>query len=129
MIIKDLKDCRSLQAADSTTIRELLSPGRDGLTLPYSMACASLSPQSASRPHRLKTSTEVYFILEGKGLIQIDADQASVSAGQAIVIPPGSWQHISNAGSTDLRFLCIVCPMWQAEDEEIAPANAGGQIC
>ena len=44
--------------------------------------------------------------------------QAEVGTGQAILIPPGSWQHIRNTGRVDLKFLCIVHPMWRAEDEE-----------
>jgi mannose-6-phosphate isomerase-like protein (cupin superfamily) len=58
------------------------------LDLPYSIAHAILEPGAASLPHRLKTSSEVYFILEGEGEMHIDSEQAKVVTGQAILIPP-----------------------------------------
>ncbi|MFZ3148695.1 MAG: cupin domain-containing protein [Methanothrix sp.] len=119
MILKDLAKCRYFHAADNTLICELLHPGRDGLDLPYSIAHAMLQPGAASLPHRLKTSSEVYFILEGVGEMHIDSEKAPVQAGQAILIPPGSWQHIQNTGDIILKFICIVDPFWRAEDEEI----------
>jgi mannose-6-phosphate isomerase-like protein (cupin superfamily) len=118
MFIKDLAKCQYFKASDNTSLCELLHPGRDGPDLPYSIAHAILEPGESSLPHRLKTSSEVYFILEGEGEMNIDSEQAEVGTGQAIVIPPGSWQHIRNTGRVDLKFLCIVHPMWRIEDEE-----------
>jgi mannose-6-phosphate isomerase-like protein (cupin superfamily) len=66
----------------------------------------------------LKTS-EVYYILEGEGIMHVDDESAAVHAGQAIYVPPNSNQHISNTGDSDLRFLCIVDPAWQPQDEEV----------
>jgi len=119
MFIKDMAKCRYFKALDSTNLCELLHPAREMLDIPYSIAHAILEPGEASLPHRLKTSSEVYFILEGEGVLHIDSEQAEVRTGQAILIPPGSWQHIRNTGKVDLKFLCIVYPMWQAEDEEV----------
>ena len=82
-----------------------------------------MQPGAASLPHRLKTSTEVYFILEGGGEMHIDSEKADVGTGMAILIPPGSWQHIHNTGEAELKFLCIVSPMWRAEDEEVERAE------
>jgi mannose-6-phosphate isomerase-like protein (cupin superfamily) len=119
MIIRDLADCRYFRAADNTYLCELLHPVREGLDLSYSIAHAILEPGSSSLPHRLKTSSELYFILEGEGLMHIDSEQARVRAGQAILIPPGSQQHIRNTGSVYLKFICIVDPSWRADDEEV----------
>jgi mannose-6-phosphate isomerase-like protein (cupin superfamily) len=118
MFIKDLAKCQYFKAFDNTNLCELLHHGRDGSDIPYSIAHAILEPEAASLPHRLKTSSEVYFILEGEGEMHIDSKEAEVRAGQAILIPPGSWQHIRNSGTVELKFLCIVHPMWRAEDEE-----------
>ncbi|MFZ2471845.1 MAG: cupin domain-containing protein [Methanothrix sp.] len=119
MILKDLAKCRYFRAADNTFICELLHPDREGLDLPYSIAHAMLHPGTASLPHRLKTSSEVYLILEGMGEMHIGSEKAPVQAGQAILIPPGSWQHIQNTGDIILKFICIVDPFWRAEDEEV----------
>lgn len=119
MIIRDSAKCRYFLAADNTLICELLHPGREGLDLPYSIAHAVLQPGAASLPHRLKTSSEVYFIQEGEGEMHIDTERSLVRAGQAILIPPGSWQYIRNTGDITLKIICMVSPSWRAEDEEI----------
>ncbi|RQW79805.1 MAG: cupin domain-containing protein [Methanothrix sp.] len=123
MFIKDLAKCPEFTALDNTHLCELMHPSQDGVNIPYSIAFAEVMPGESSLSHRLKTSSEVYFILDGVGEMHIDEEQAQVSPGQAIFIPPGSWQFIRNIGSTDLRILCVVYPKWQAEDEEIREAG------
>lgn len=119
MIIRNLLDCERFDAADNTQICELLHPVREGVEIPYSIAHAVLKPGCESLPHRLKGSSEVYFILEGEALMTIEAERSRVGQGQAILIPRGSWQQIRNIGSDDLKFLCIVYPYWRREDEEV----------
>jgi mannose-6-phosphate isomerase-like protein (cupin superfamily) len=119
MLIKDLAKCSRITAIDDTCLCELLHPARDGLDLPYSIAHAELPPGISSVAHRLKESSEVYFILEGRGEMHIEQEQSEVGPGQAIFIAPGSWQYIRNTGNATLKFLCIVAPMWRSEDEEL----------
>jgi mannose-6-phosphate isomerase-like protein (cupin superfamily) len=121
MFIKDLSDCSRFVALDGTDICELLHPEREeeNLFMGYSLAHARLGPSEASRPHRLKTSSEVYFILEGRGRMKIDGESAEVGPGTVIYVPPGSSQHIENTGDGTLVFLCIVYPAWREEDETV----------
>lgn len=123
MLIKDIENASFFMAVDNTYLCELLHPLRDKLNLPYSIAYAILNPGCSSIPHRLKESSEVYYILEGEGLMHVDAESAEVMEGQAILIPPGSWQHIHNSGTDDLKFLAIVYPFWRREDEEVRGGN------
>lgn len=123
MFIKDLAKCLYFTAMDNTHLCELMNPSSDRLNIPYSIAHAEVKPGVSSLPHRLKASSEVYIILEGEGEMHIDGEQSPVLPGQAIFIAPGSWQSIRNTGSIDLKFLCIVHPMWQAEDEELREAG------
>jgi len=118
MIIRDLKDCQEFIAGDSTILRELLHPDKAGLKLRYSLAHATVKPQDKSAKHSLKTS-EVYYILEGEGVMHIDDETAIVKPGQAVYIPPYAKQFIENNSTVDLKFLCIVDPAWRAEDEEV----------
>ena len=119
MFIKNLWDCEEIIAGDNSRLRELLQPARDGLKIGYSLAYARVAPGETTLPHRLKTSSEVYYILAGQGRMYIDDEEADVAAGQAIYIPPGAVQWIKNTGAEDLVFLCIVDPAWRLEDEEI----------
>lgn len=116
MLIRDLKDCPEIIAGDNTILRELLHPDKAKLELRHSLAHAIVPVGASSLPHRLKTS-EVYYILEGEGVMHIDEETAPVHAGQAIYIPPHARQYIENTGPAELKFLCIVDPAWRAEDE------------
>lgn len=118
MHIKDLKNCPEFIAGDGTFLRELLHPDKERLKLRYSLAHATLRPGKKSTPHKLKTS-EVYFILKGKGLMHIENKAREVSPNQIIYIPPNSVQYIENSGTEELSFLCIVDPAWKKEDEKI----------
>jgi len=118
MFIKDLKDCEEFIAGDNTILRELLHPDKADLQLRYSLAHAVVKPGRTSYLHKLKTS-EVYYILEGEGIMFIDDESERVGVGQAIYIPPNAKQCIQNTGSIDLVFICIVDPAWRKEDEEV----------
>ncbi|HMK54247.1 MAG TPA: cupin domain-containing protein [Methanobacteriaceae archaeon] len=119
MLIKDLKNCPYKKVQDETNLCELLHPENEGLKMGFSVAHAVLEAGEKSKPHRLKTSTEVYFILEGEALMHIDDDSGSLQEGQAVYIPPGSIQWIENVGEIDLKFLCVVSPPWDAGDDEL----------
>lgn len=118
MFIKDLKDCEEFLAGDHTVLRELLHPDKADLQLRYSLAHAVLKPGLTSKPHSLKTS-EVYYILEGEGTMHINDESEVVAVGQIVYIPPLAKQSITNTGTVDLKFLCIVDPAWRLEDETV----------
>ena len=118
MFIRDLNECEEFKAGDNSILRELLHPDKAEIAINYSLAHAVIKPGQTSLPHKLKT-TEVYYILEGEGLMHINEEKQKVHQGHAIYIPPGSLQFIQNTGKNDLVFLCIVDPAWKKEDETI----------
>jgi mannose-6-phosphate isomerase-like protein (cupin superfamily) len=118
MIIRSLKEAAVFKAGDASLLKELLHPDKDPLEIGYSLAHAVVGSGERTLPHRLK-SAEVYYLLEGRGLMRVGSEQAEVVAGQAVYIPPGRVQSIENLGAGDLAFLCIVDPAWRTEDEDV----------
>jgi len=118
MLVKRLKDCREFLAADRTMLREVLHQKNDRVDLRFSLAYGTLGVGHASMPHRLRT-TEVYYILKGRGVMHINQESQEVREGYAVYIPPNAIQHIDSIGDEALEFLCIVDPAWRLEDEEI----------
>lgn len=117
MLAKSLPACREITAIDGAKLRELLHPDRDPAAIRYSLAHAVVPPQVWSLLHLLRT-TEVYYILSGRGTMEIDREHRDVGPGDTIYVPPGSRQRIFAHGPEPLAFLCIVDPAWRAEDEE-----------
>jgi mannose-6-phosphate isomerase-like protein (cupin superfamily) len=118
MFIKKLKDCPEFIAGDGCMLRELLHPDKADLRFRYSLAHATVKPGQTTWLHRLATS-EVYYILAGEGIMRINDEASSVGPGDAVYIPPHAAQQITNAGTADLVFLCIVDPAWRKEEEEV----------
>ena len=116
MIIKDIANVTSFIAGDKTIIKEILHPSNDTVDIPYSIAHATVNVGEQSLPHQLKSS-EVYYILEGKGEVHIDEEVSIISKGQLVLIPSMASQWIKNIGNQPLKFLCIVHPFWKAEEE------------
>lgn len=118
MFVKHLEDCLPFFAGDNTWLREILHPDKAPLKIGYSLAHAVVKPGLTSFMHSLRTS-EVYYILQGEGIMHINDEDQAVASGDTIYIPPHAKQCITNKGNEDLVFLCIVDPAWRLEDEEI----------
>ncbi len=118
MFIRELNDCPEFFAGDNCRLREILHPDKADLKLRYSLAHAVVKPGLTTWKHRLKTS-EVYYIIEGEGVMHVDNESHAVRQGSTVYIPPKAVQAITNAGKTDLKFICIVDPAWRKEDEEV----------
>ncbi|MBD3405521.1 MAG: cupin domain-containing protein [Candidatus Lokiarchaeota archaeon] len=121
MLIRKFEDCEEIIANDSTRLRELLNPahGKLNLKMQYSIAHAIVEPGSASIPHVIEGASEVYYILQGIGVMYIDDESALVGPRDTIYIPPGAVQYIENTGGTELVFLCLVSPPWTAERDKV----------
>ena len=118
MFIRRLKECPEFVAGDACQLRELLNAKTDKRAYHYSLAHAVVKPGIKTKPHSLKTS-EVYYILEGKGRMHVGDESREVVPEDCVDIPPHVVQWIENTGKTDLVFLCIVDPAWCAADEAI----------
>ncbi len=117
-MLKNLRDCEEFIAGDGSILRELLHPDKADVPIRYSLAHAKVPASCRTTPHKLK-SCEVYYIIEGQGMMHIDAESSEVGPHCAVCIPPNSVQYIENTGDCDLVFLCIVDPAWRQEDEQV----------
>jgi len=76
-----------------------------------SIARARVEPGVTTRWHRLKGITERYFIVSGRGLVEVgELPPREVTAGDVVLIPPMCRQRITNIGAEDLIFLAICTP-------------------
>lgn len=84
-----------------------------------SIARARVEPGVTTRWHRLKDTSERYYILSGLGRVEVgELPPQEVCAGDVVLIPPNCRQRISNLGSDDLLFLAICSPRFVPEAYE-----------
>ena len=98
---------------DGSTIRSLLDRANAPVKK-QSLAEATLPAGSATERHYHKLSEEFYYILQGRGLMEIDGEEREVGVGDAILIAPGAWHQIR--AREDLQLLCCCAPPYAHED-------------
>lgn len=117
MIVQQLENQSPFTTKDGSTIRSIL----DRTNAPVdkqSLAEASMKPGQATERHYHKISEELYFLLEGNALMEVDGETRAVGPGDAILIPAGAWHQIT--AESELRFLCCCAPPYDHGDTYFA---------
>lgn len=102
---------------DGSTIRSLLDRS-NAPVLNQSLAEATLPAGGQTERHYHKLSEEIYYLLAGCGVMEIDGESRQVSPGDAILIPPGTWHQIRAV--EPLHFLCCCAPPYAHDDTYFA---------
>jgi mannose-6-phosphate isomerase-like protein (cupin superfamily) len=113
--IQNIDRVPAFRTKDGSEIRELLAH-RNSCIRKQSLAEARLPPGKQTTPHYHPATEEIYYILEGRGRMQIGDDVRSVGPGDAIAIPPGHIHTIENVGEQALKFLCCCTPAYDDDD-------------
>lgn len=67
-------------------------------------------PMGYVKPHRHRIQEQIYYILEGEAMMEIEGERSIVRPHDTIFMPPGVEHAIYNTGLTDLRFIVVTCP-------------------
>ena len=112
--------------------KEFYTPERGYITELYntpddpdaSIARAKVKPAVTTRWHRLAGIAERYYIVNGRGRVEIgEPPPQEVNAGDIVLIPPTCRQQITNIGSEDLVFLSICTPRFSNDAYEDVEDN------
>ena len=107
-------EMRSFRLPGGAELREVISP-ENSLLERVSVNEVALSPGVSSEEHYHIGCEEVYFILEGEGVVHLEGESFSVSRGDAVFIPPELSHRIENPTDVPLRFLSISSPPFSRE--------------
>ena len=121
MDIININDTEPFITKDGSEIRELLAH-RNSCIRNQTLAEARLPAGASTTRHRHPKTEEIYYLLEGTGLMDIDGQTQEVTVGDAIAIPPGAVHQITNQGEETLKFLCCCAPGYEHEDTELVEA-------
>lgn len=115
MDIHNIDRVPAFTTLDGSEIRELLAH-RNSCIRNQTLAEARLPVGGSTTPHYHIRTEEIYYILQGRGRMQIGQEVGEVGPGDAIAIPPGVMHQISTLGDEELRFLCCCAPGYEHED-------------
>lgn len=98
------------EAEDKAVAREIASP-RNSKLKDLSIAEIIIPAGVEVVPHH-HVMEEVYYLLEGSGIMMVDGETSRVSAGQSVVIAPHQWHSIKNDSNQDIRMIVTCAPAW-----------------
>jgi mannose-6-phosphate isomerase-like protein (cupin superfamily) len=78
----------------------------------YRISC--YQPMAHVALHTHKVQEQVYHVLEGEGMMEMDGKRRLVRKHDVIFIPPGVAHSITNNGLTDLTFIVATTPVEDA---------------
>jgi mannose-6-phosphate isomerase-like protein (cupin superfamily) len=115
MDVQNIERVSAFTTKDGSEIRELLAH-RNSCIQNQTLAEARLPVGRSTTPHHHVATEEIYYILEGHGLMRLEQETQPVGPGDAIAIPAGSVHQITNSGSEILKFLCCCAPGYEHDD-------------
>ncbi len=102
-------------AEDGSLVRELAAPGNSPLT-GHSLAEIRHPAGTASREHSHLVAEEVYYVLEGEGVVRVDGQARAIGPGDVVVISPGQRHQVAQQGAGDLLLLVTCVPAYSLAD-------------
>jgi mannose-6-phosphate isomerase-like protein (cupin superfamily) len=78
--------------------------------LNFCLGMVVLDADGGQVPWHNQDQEEVYLVLEGTGEMCLGAERSTLSAGQAVAIPPRVFHQITNVGAGPLRMLYCYGP-------------------
>jgi mannose-6-phosphate isomerase-like protein (cupin superfamily) len=113
MEIRNRNEEKPFITKDGSTITSLLDLSNSPVKN-QSLAEAYIPAGGSTQRHFHKDSEELYYIISGRGVMEIGGESRDVGVGDAILIPAGAWHEIK--AFEDLLFLCCCAPPYRHED-------------
>ena len=72
---------------------------------------STYQPMAYVQTHTHEVQEQVYHVLDGEGLMEIEGERKVVRRNDVIFIPPGTSHAIYNSGLGDLTFIVVTTPI------------------
>jgi mannose-6-phosphate isomerase-like protein (cupin superfamily) len=102
-----MEDVTAIQSSCGTSRRAFISPNNTAASL------HRLDLRAEPTAHYHKETTEIYYILEGEGAVELNGEDVPVRPGTAILIKPGTFHR----GKGRMRLLVVCTPPYTKDDE------------
>ena len=119
MDVQKIDRVEAFVTKDGSEIRELLAH-RNSCIRNQTLAEARLPAGASTTAHHHVRTEEIYYVLEGRGLMRVGDETREVGPGDAIAIPPGAVHQMANTGTAVLKFLCCCAPGYEHDDTVLA---------
>jgi mannose-6-phosphate isomerase-like protein (cupin superfamily) len=73
-------------------------------------------PGGETAEHYHPKTEELYYFVAGAGRMRLGDEETHVTAGDCVVIPPGTPHKLRNTGTEPLKLLCCCAPAYSHDD-------------
>ncbi len=91
-------------------LSKLIITPKNAATKHFDFRLSTYQPKGFVEEHTHEVEEQIYYILEGEGLMELDGDKKIVRPGLTIFIPPQVRHALYNTGTKDLTFLVVSSP-------------------
>lgn len=84
----------------------------------FDFRISSYQPKGYAEVHVHEVAENLYYILQGKGIVELDGARHLVEPHMVVHIPPGVRHGIFNTGIEDLVFLVVASPPYDMPEVE-----------
>ncbi len=81
------------------------------------------APMAYVQEHAHKIQEQVYYVLEGEGILTLDGKEHLMRAHDYVYVPPGVRHSFTNTGTDGLVFIVVTTPA----DDEPQPKRGRGE--
>jgi len=115
-----LENLTPLDIFEKTQYYELFTQEKlkeEGMTFPvtYDIGIVRVAPGGYTSEHKIENRSEIIYVIEGEASVSVQMVCKGLLPGDAIYIPQGIVQSVSNTGSSDLVYLSAMSPPYEEE--------------
>lgn len=106
MKILKVKDIKIILAHNQIKRKQLIKPG-DLKSKIQTVNYAWLEEEESFEPHKHDDCEELYFFIDGKGIMKINEKEFEVKKNDFVVVEVGEWHSLRNPHQKKLIFLTV----------------------
>jgi mannose-6-phosphate isomerase-like protein (cupin superfamily) len=103
---------------NSRTLKHLAAPWTLGSEHLW-VGLSEIDPGSSSNRHEHEAE-EVFYVVEGRGSVEVGDDSEPIEAGTIVLVPPRTPHRLINEGEGVLKVLCSAAPPFTLADFDAA---------
>ena len=115
MLIVNRRDTKIVRTPHGSEIRPLIDRTTSSINQ-CSLAEEILPPGASVSPHHHEVIEEIYYVIEGEGVMKINEEEREVGEGDAIYIPRFSRHTLTNTGEEPMKIILVCGPAFFYED-------------
>lgn len=71
------------------------------------VSSTSLNPEKSTSGHKHPGQEEVYYFIDGTGIMELGDEKFVVTKGDVVLIPDGVFHRVHNTSLNPLYFVCV----------------------